>query len=465
MSKSHILQKNILTLDRLSQKGRALSTDGKWEVIGALPTEEVVVQFGGRRKGKQLGYLREVITPSSDRLSPRCQHVPDCGGCVLQQMSYPAQLEYKTQLVQEMFSTLIEQHYPEFRPIIGCDSPWEYRNKMEFSFSENREGKQFLGLMLAGGKGRVETIVKCHLVSDWFSEVLEAARLWWKHSGLKAYHHSTDEGHLRTLTLREAKQGRGKMVMLTVSGNPKFALNKEQIKNFVNTIQSTFNDPSLSIFLQIHQIAKGRPTQFFEMRLHGPDHITEVLHIDKDRMEFKISPTSFFQPNTLQAQRLFSEGIGMLSNIGEAHILDLYCGGATIGLSVAKKAKYVTGIEINPHSVFDAKWNREVNQVDNFSVHRGDVGEVLTAMRENTDFASPDAIIVDPPRVGLDPRAMQHIIDLSPKEILYISCNPRTQSENVTELSKAGYQLKILQPVDQFPHTIHIENIALLQKC
>ena len=407
--------------------------------------------------------LKQSIDLSLDPVEARCAHVPACGGCCMQQMDYSSQLDQKEEWVQKLFSTQVESHQTEVRPILGCENPWRYRNKMEFSFSQNRAGDHFLGLMLAGGRGKVLNLSECMLVSEWFTEALSSVRDWWEASGLRAYHHRSDGGHLRTLTLREAKQGTGKMAMLTVSGNPDFAMKKEQIGEFVACIKKTTPDEHLSIFLQVQQIAKGRPTQFFEMLLHGPDHITERLEIELEdevhSLEFKISPTSFFQPNTLQAQKLYSEGLQMLSLKG-ARLFDLYCGGATIGLSAAKRAKEVVGIELNHHSVFDAQWNQEVNGIQNFTIYRGDVADILNAHT----LASPDIVVLDPPRAGLDEKALQHVSHLEAKEILYISCNPKTQLKNIESLVEVGYQLKILQPVDQFPHTAHIENICLLQK-
>jgi len=272
---------------------------------------------------------------------------------------------------------------------------------------------------------------------------------------------------LRTLTLREAKQGEGKMAMLTVSGNPDFALKREEMNQFIEAVKGATPEGSLSVFIQIQQIAKGRPTQFFEMLVDGPDHITERLSIalngEIHTLDFKISPTSFFQPNTLQAQKLYSAGLGMLTLEG-ARVFDLYCGGATLGLAAAKVAKEVVGIERNPHSVFDAGWNQEVNEIDNFSIERGDVGEKLKEWEADPDFVPPDVVIVDPPRMGLDQTALTCLKKWGAPEILYISCNPKTQAENVLELIEAGYVLKKIQPVDQFPHTYHIENICLLTK-
>ncbi|NGX38701.1 MAG: 23S rRNA (uracil-C(5))-methyltransferase RlmCD [Chlamydiae bacterium] len=468
MSSPNPFPEKLLQTDRLSPKGRALTQDGKIEVIGALPKEEVLVQLGPTRKGKRCAFLRKVVNPSPDRVEPRCCHVPECGGCSLQQMDYRAQLREKEEKVGALFADFIEEDAPEVRPILECTDPWRYRNKMEFSFSENRSRDKFLGLMLAGSRGRVFNLKECFLASEWFANVVQEVRKWWEESDLSAYHHRRNEGHLRTLTLREAKRGVGKMVILTVSGNPSFALKREALDRFVACIKKASPEEPLSIFLQVHQIAKGRPTQFFEMLLDGPDHITEKLFIvlngKKHSLECKISPTSFFQPNTLQAERLYSEGLSMLSNLEGGQLFDLYCGGATLGLCAAKVAKEVVGIELNPHSVFDAGWNKEVNGIENFTIHRGDVGEVLTRLKSAGGFSPPDHVIVDPPRVGLDVKALENLSALAPKEILYISCNPKTQKENIDSLRTAGYRLKILQPVDQFPHTIHVENIALIER-
>lgn len=425
-------------------------------MIGALPGEEIAIDSSKKRK--KFARIEEIITSSKDRVKPRCSHVPECGGCAFQQLAYEAQLKTKQEIVEKEFALF----GGEIRPIIGCEDPWRYRNKMEFSFSQDKEKNQFLGLMMAGRRGKVLNLRECLLVSNWFTQTINEVRIWWKKSGLDAYHHYSDRGHLRTLTLREAKQGKGKMVILTVSGNPDFALHKSQLKSFVECIKKTTNKPLLSVFLQIQQIRKGSPTQFFEMLLDGPDHITERLFIKGRALDFKISPTSFFQPNTLQAERLYTESLNLLLNVSNARVFDLYCGAATIGLSIATEAKEVFGIEINPHSVFDAGWNREVNAVENFSIERGDVGEVLSKFKEDPNFKAPDVVIVDPPRSGLGPKALENLKNFKPREILYISCNPKTQAANIKEFIEVGYILKVVQPIDQFPHTIHIENISYL---
>ena len=194
--------------------------------------------------------------------------------------------------------------------------------KWNFLFSQNKAGDHFLGLMIAKGRGRVLDLQECHLVQPWFIDVLKAVRAWWKESGLKAYHFYKDTGSLRTLTLREGQRTGDKMVMLTVSGNPEFAIQEPQLKSFLAALPPSEN---LSVFVRVHQIAKGSPTQFYELHVQGPDHITESLTIQGRPLLFKISPTSFFQPNTAQAEVLYSRALDMLALSPEALVYDLYC--------------------------------------------------------------------------------------------------------------------------------------------
>lgn len=192
------------------------------------------------------------------------------------------------------------------------------------------------------------------------------------------------------------------------------------------------------------------------MHLGGPDHITEQLHLQGRTLTFKISPTSFFQPNTEQAELLYNQAIEIANMSPSSTVYDLYCGTATLGMAFALKARQVIAIELNPHAVFDAKTNAEMNEISNIDIQCGDVGKLLS----QASILSPDLAIVDPPRPGLDSLALAALKRLQPKHILYVSCNPATQAQNIAELSE--YQIIYTQPVDQFPHTPHIENIVLL---
>lgn len=261
-----------------------------------------------------------------------------------------------------------------------------------------------------------------------------------------------DTGTLRYLTLRDAVRTGQKMAVLNVSGRPEFAPTQSDLERFAKAF-----DEGVSVFLRVHQAQKGRPTQFFEMCLQGPDHIFEELHIGEHIFTFKISPISFFQPNTRQAEILYSAALSFLKS--PSLVYDLYCGTGTLGMAASKTAQKVVGIELSPEAVLDAQENLKKNGIENMEIFQGDAGKVLTRMNER-----PDAVLVDPPRAGLDPLAMHQLKILAPASIVYISCNPVTQAENIREFLKEGYRIKALQPVDQFPHTYHIENIAFLEK-
>jgi 23S rRNA (uracil1939-C5)-methyltransferase len=374
-------------------------------------------------------------------------------------MAYAAQLRQKEERVRKAFKNLCPVSFGS--PIIPCETPFRYRNKMEFSFSENRGGARYLGLMIAQAEPYVFNVSECHLCPSWFSAVLNSIRTWWETSGLKAYYPPADTGSLRYLTLRYGVRTEQKMAVLNVSGHPDFAPNRSQLDGYVSAVKQALPpDANPSIFLRVHQAKKGKPTHFFEMHLSGPDHIVEELHLAGRKLSFKISPASFFQPNTLQAEKLYSAALALLEN--PSIIYDLYCGTGTLGMAAAQHAAQVIGIDLSPESILDAEENLKRNNISNLQFHQGDVGQVLTQLMARPDFVRPDAVIVDPPRAGLDPLALHHLKTLLPRSILYISCNPLTQAENIEELLRAGYRLVKLQPVDQFPHTYHIENIAFL---
>lgn len=450
-------REEIVKVDALNKKGVALASLGntRIEVRGGLPGDELKVRVRKARRAR--AEILGIITPAPSRVPLICPHAPSCGGCTWQQMDYAAQLEEKRARVQALFPT-----FPCPSPL-PASSLWHYRNKMEFSFSQNKAGERFLGLVLAGSKGHVFNLTECSLVSPWFARTLSCVRTWWQKSSLSAYR-LDNTGSLRTLTMREGKRTGDKLLLLTVSGNPDYALNREQLKGFVEAAKSSLPQEewkNLSLFLQIQQVKKGSPTQFFEMHLFGKDHLTEILTLPLDpplTLHFTVSPTSFFQPNPAMAEQLYSTALNMLS-LPKEHVLDLYAGTATLSMVLAPYAKKVTAIELNPHACFDAESNKELNGFSHIEILCGDVGEHLPRLKER-----PDLVLLDPPRVGLGEKALSSLIALGAPEILYISCHPPTQATDIEALLKAGYALIALQPVDQFPHTPHIENIALLRR-
>ncbi len=465
-----------VTLDivEFTKKGHGLGyferQDGTtWpaETPFTIPGDQVKAILTRKRSGLYGTLVEDIVKDSPDRISPRCQHFGSCGGCRWQQISYEKQLLEKEEIVKRHFRSLLNDQV-DFRPILPSPSPWNYRNKMEYSFSSDAAGNKYLGLMLNQGRGKVFHLTECHLPNPWFVDAVQVVREWWNASALDAYHPYRNTGHLRTLTLREGQRTGDRMVNLTVSGNPDFALKKHHLESFVAFVRDKVElvDPEkrLSIFITIQQAQKGQPTRFFEMHLYGPDHIRETLHIEGKTLTFSISPMAFFQPNTAQAENLYTLALKMANFPASAVVYDLYCGTGTLGICAAKRAKQVVGIELSRESSHDARHNAKENGLDNIAILTGSVEEKLEEIRKEELYPQPDLVMVDPPRAGLDPRALKLIAELGSPKILYISCNPATQAENIQQLVQQGYRLEAVQPVDQFPQTVHIENIALLTK-
>lgn len=381
----------------------------------------------------------------------KCRHFGECGGCRFQDITYAEQLINKQKEIEALFD------YP-VSPVIPCDPPWRYRNKMEYTFSMDKKGERYLGLFKRDGRGRVLNLEECWLVSPWFQEGLEAVRKWWGERGLLAFHPYKNTGSLRTLTLREGIRTGDRMAFLTVSGVPEWALKKEDLTSFVEAMQQAVGQKPLSLFIRIQQAIKGQPTEFFEMHLAGPDHYREELFIERP-LTFHISPSAFFQPNPVQAEKLFQIAASLVKTSQEEVIWDLYCGTGTFGIALAARAKQVIGLELSPESSLDARENVKRNGLKNVEIITGDVGELL----QKGHYPKPDIILLDPPRSGLDKKAMAQLLAAHPRQIIYISCNPKTQAENCKEFIQAGYKITTMQPVDQFPHTAHIENIVCLE--
>lgn len=468
-----------LSISSFAQNGKGVgiwqrSPDSlvKVEVPFSSPGDEVRVQLMKRKKGSCQGFPVEWLKLASDRAVPRCKHFGACGGCQWQHRPYEAQLKDKEERIRQLFQPYLDAHV-EWHPIIPCSPPWSYRNKMELSFSSDRKGNRYLGLILYGTRGHVFQMEECHLIDPWIATSARVIHQWWMNEGLEAYHPSRDTGSLRTLTLREGKRTGDRLVMLTVSGNPQYALSQKQMRSFVATLRENIEpaDPKqkLSIFLRIQQIEKGKITQFYEILLHGPDYFEEILEMkdakgEKAFLQFKISPTAFFQPNTGQAEKLYSRAIELTGLSRDSVVYDLYCGIGTLGISLANRVKEVVGIELAPQSVLDARENIKLNHLDNLTIHQGDVAQILPQLLQKRGLSPHDIAMVDPPRAGLDPKALQALLELKAPKLTYISCNPITQAANLEVLLKQGYRLKAIQPVDQFPQTTHVENIAILQR-
>lgn len=462
---------STVSVDKISSKGFGIGSFQKSEgapvskvlVPAVIPGDVVLAEIGPKRKGVYVGKALEVLQSSENRVAIRCSHVGKCGGCSLQQMSYPAQLTHKEEIIKELFAPIFEG---AISSIIPSAAVWHYRNKMEYTFSQDAAGRKFLGLVIAASKGRVEPLQECYIAPLWFTQLLECVRKWWDDTGLLAFCANRNSGSLRTLTLREGLRTQEKMAILTVSGVPEYSLTKEHLHSFVAALKSLIPDETFSVFLRIQQTSPGKETQFYEMQLSGPAWIHEELEISvleyRKTLKFTISPSAFFQPNTTQAEKIYSKALELAGMRHRRCVLDLYAGTATLGMVFAPFADKVIAIEINPYAVFDGEVNRKVNEIDNLQIFKGDVAQVLSSLKD--EVKNPDLALLDPPRTGLSKESIQIIADLQPAEIIYISCVPQTQARDCELLKEVGYKIISIQPVDQFPHTIHIENIVLLQK-
>ena len=462
-----------LIITHFSESGHGHSllkpnSEGKsWpvEIPFAIPGDHVNVLLGKRKRGIHSSKLLRLMAPSPDRIQAKCAHFGDCGGCRLQQIDYSSQLVYKESFVRKQFNGL-KLAEAVWRSIVGCEEPWRYRNKMEYSFGYGALRK--MGLMASFGRGRVVDLEECYLTREWFANTLKAARSWWRETDLEAYYPPRDAGSLRTLTLREGMHTGDRLAALTVSGNPDFALSLAQRQAFLESMLKSAkpeDSGSLTVVVREQKIAKKVPTRFEETVLSGPGFLKETLTIDKgggrvEQLTFKVSPFAFFQPNPKQAERLYSLAIQLADLKGGEVVYDLYCGTGTLGMFAASSAKQVIGIELNAEAVADAKENLLLNGVENMNFFQGDVGEVLSSIALGK-MPPPDVVFVDPPRAGLEDKALQQLILLSPKKIIYVSCNPVSQAKNVKVLIDNGFEIKTIQPVDQFPHTLHVENIVL----
>lgn len=454
-----------LIITHYSKKGHGLASITrekervpiKVEVVSSVVGDRLNVSLGKRKKGTYSASLLEILTPSKERVEPRCEHAGTCGGCSWQQLSYKAQLRQKEKSIASLFAPFKADRV---RPIIPCNPIWQYRNKMEFSFSQNLAKDKFLGLIIARSQGKVLNLNECHLTSPWFTEILTAVRSWWERVDLAAYHPPSGKGTLRTLTLREGKKSQNKMILLTVSGDHDHFLNRAQLTSFKEAVLNALpKEENPSIFLSIHRAEKGQISTSYEMHLHGPTTLLETLEIQNRPFHFHISPASFFQPNAFQAETLFETALALAKPRPHMRIYDLYAGCGTLGMIFAPFVKKVMGIELCPYAVCDAQTNIKANHLTNCTMIRGDIGELLPEFE-----LKPDLAIVDPPRPGLTPSAIKNLIRLNPHAILYISCNPATQAGNISTLTQNGYHLLDIQPIDQFPHTPHIENICYLEK-
>jgi len=391
----------------------------------------------------------EVVEAGAPRVDAPCEHYPACGGCRFQDLAYEAQLEAKSAQVEEALRRIGRVADPPLEPIVPAESTFHYRNKLEYSFTSTPDGPA-LGFHRAGRWDEVLDIRTCWLTTDLGNAIREAVRDWARAQRLVAYDQAEHTGFLRHLVVREGRNtGQALVQLVTAPGRldaDSFVAALERFPE-VRSIHWSVNDRPAEV--------TNLPTQL----LHGDDAIEEELC----GLRFRVRPNAFLQTNTAMAERLYGLAREFAQLTGEESVYDLYCGIGTIGLTLAKDALTVWGIEVSEESVACALENAELNGIVNAAFYAGEVGEAIDDLRGRA--GEPDVAVVDPPRAGLSGKALRRLARLEPKRIVYVSCNPTTLAGNVKELeAEWGYRLVRARPVDMFPHTPHIETVALLER-
>jgi 23S rRNA (uracil1939-C5)-methyltransferase len=449
----------------------------------ALPGDRVKVLVETRRKRRIICRIDDILEPSGMRVEPRCKHFgrrelpgEGCGGCTLQNLSYRHQLASKEGTVKRLVREAgLDPGW--VAPVIGQDQPWYYRNKMEFSFRDTANREFALGLYPKGYRYEVLNLDECYLQSEFAAQFLQRIRSWAVQSGISPYINKKNDGFLRTLMVREGKRTGERLVELMTTHAEEaffdgtFVPAEEVARSFLDVsleAADALDGRLTSVYWTQQRAVRGEPTRFIEHHLHGEPVLREQMHLPGDQvLEFDIHPRAFFQPNTRQAEVLYGEVLdktGLLEESARHTVLDLYCGTGTIGMCMAPFADKVVGIEMQPDAVENARQNAQTNQIENIEFFVGDVGDILKTDAFTQAAGQVDLVVVDPPRAGLLPDAREHLAQLDAKRLVYVSCNPKALARDLQDLIEAGWSVDSIQPVDMFPQTYHIENVALLQK-
>jgi len=440
-----------LVVDDLAFGGEAVGrVDGYVMFVrGGVPGDRLRVTVTEARGRFGRGTIQEVLQASPDRVEPPCPYFGRCGGCRLQQIAYPAQLAFKERQVRECLTRLGGLPPFELRPIVAAPEVFGYRNKMEFTVAGAGPA---IGLHAAERYDVVLDIERCLLQSDTMNTLLDELRKQVRARALSVWDQQTERGLLRFLTLREGRNTRQAMVNVVASAPDVAALMPvaEALRARVPQTASVL----LNVNAKKASVAVGSE----EHLLLGRDQITESL----SGVDFAVSANSFFQTNTVQAERLFALVAEACALDGSETLMDLYSGTGAISLLLARRVRHVYGIELADAAVADAVRNARANGIDNCTFLAGEVRHVLpTLMR---DGVRASVVVADPPRAGFHPKALSALAALAPAKLVYVSCNPSTLARDVGELVRQGYRLEWVQPVDMFPQTPHIEAVARLSR-
>ena len=454
-----------ITIVDVASKGKAVAKTAEGETVflnSGVPGDIVDVKTYKKRKGFYEGNVVQMHKASEHRTSSVCDHFGVCGGCKWQHMKYAAQLLFKAKEVQENLKRIGGVVPEKTNEILGVADPYWYRNKMEFSFSNQRwmtqeeidSGKSFeknaLGFHKPGMWDKIVDIEKCHLQADPSNSIRNEVRRYAIEHNMDFFNPKTQEGLLRSLLIRTSSTGQVMVLLQFVYKDPSALALLDHLHKTFPAIQSllyVINDKANDV-LYPHTI-----------NVHaGKAYIEETM----EDLTFQIGPKTFYQTNSLQAYNLYKITRDFAQLKGEECVYDLYTGIGTIAQFVAKNAKKVVGVDVVPESIAAAKQNADANKIENTFFEAGDMKNIFTeAFIERHGKA--DVVITDPPREGMHKDVVKQLLQMAPKRIVYVSCNSATQARDLAML-KDQYRLVQSQAVDMFPQTHHVENVVLLEK-
>jgi len=426
------------------------------------PGDVADVKIDKKKRNYAEGHIERLSEPSEIRVAPKCEHFTVCGGCKWQHLPYDFQLRCKQQQVRDALERIAKVQFPAILPILGSENMWEYRNKMEYTFSNKkwltfdqlRSGEEYpdrraAGFHIGGAFDKVLDINRCHLQVDFGNRVRLFIKDYGKRNDLSFYDLREQHGLLRTLMIRVSSIGEIMVLMVFGEDDP------ENIKALLDDVKHNFPEIT-SLMYVVNTKLNDTFSDLDILTYSGKDHIMEEM----EGLKFRVGPKSFYQTNSRQAHELYKVVRNFAELTGKELVYDLYTGTGTIANFVARKARKVIGIEYVSDAIEDAKVNSKVNGIENTLFYAGDMKDVLNDGFVHT-HGIPDVMIVDPPRAGMHEDVVNVILRACPHRIVYVSCNPATQARDIALLD-SSYRVDAVQPVDMFPHTHHVENVVKL---
>lgn len=415
-------------------------------IPNALIDETIEYKVIKVKKNFAIGKLLDIKVQSNQRVEPPCVYYYKCGGCQLQHLSYQAQLAMKKEQVINLFHRKANFENTIIHDTIGMETPWRYRNKSQIPVGKNENNDAIMGFY----RQRSHQIIdmdECLIQDTKHQDVMNHVKQWCNELNVSIYDERKKAGLMRHVVNRTGHYT-GDLMVIFVTNGKKFKqsdiMTQKLIETFPNikSVKHNINNTHSNVIM-------GDVSH----TLYGVDQIEDTL----SDITFKISDQSFYQINSTQTEKLYQRAIEYADLQGEETVLDTYCGIGTIGLYMAPKAKHVYGVEVVPEAIEDAKKNATINQFENTTFVCGKAEEVI--LKWKAQGIKPDVVMVDPPRKGCDESFLDTLLELNPRRIVYISCNPSTQQRDAQHLA-TQYELTQITPVDMFPHTTHVETVA-----